>query len=351
MSDFNHKEDTTILLEQSAIPAGQRDEAILAICLMAALADGQKDDQERSKLKSIFDTFQAADASSIYKRVLLKETTLTKETSRLTSAEEKMLAFEMATSICEADGRLNPAEQAFIQELGQLLGVSQTEADAFIRQADTLVSSPQALEAMVADPLSQTHLPAFQQNMHHELALTRPLGQPETNITQYAVIAGALELLPQSLATMAVLPLQLKMVHDIARDYGYQLDQSHAKELLATLGVGMGSQVLEGFVRKFLGGAAKELLGKKVGKTVKKVTQASTGPVMSFATTYAIGVVAKNHYANGRQLNTQELRNQFSHELERGKTLYASHSESILNRSKTLDLRQLMSSFSQRSVA
>ncbi|MCA9835414.1 MAG: TerB family tellurite resistance protein [Trueperaceae bacterium] len=350
MSDFNHQENTAFLLEQpELIPAGQRDEAILAICLMAALADGQKDDQERTKLKSIFDTFQAADASNIYKKVLLKETTLPKETSRLTSAEEKMLAFEMATSICEADGRLNPAEQSFIQQLGQLLGVSKTEADAFIHQADTLVSSPQALEAMVADPLGQMQVPA-QDLRHEQAALTRTSDQSETNITQYAVIAGALELLPQSLATMAVLPLQLKMVHDIARDYGYQLDQSHAKELLATLGVGMGSQVLEGFVRKFLGGAAKELLGKKVGKTVKKVTQASTGPVMSFATTYAIGVVAKNHYANGRQLNTQELRNQFGHELERGKTLYASHSESILKRSKTLDLGQLMSSFGQRPV-
>ena len=74
---------------------------------------------------------------------------------------------------------------------------------------------------------------------------------------------GALELLPQSWASMAIIPLQIKMVYGIGRVHGVTLDQGHIKEFIAAAGVGLTSQYLEQFGRKLLGG----LLGKAAGKT------------------------------------------------------------------------------------
>ena len=49
---------------------------------------------------------------------------------------------------------------------------------------------------------------------------------------------------------MAIIPLQIKMVYGIGKTHGYELDQGHIRELLATLGVGLTSQYLEQTGRK-----------------------------------------------------------------------------------------------------
>ena len=59
-------------------------------------------------------------------------------------------------------------------------------------------------------------------------------------ILNYAILNGALELLPESLATMAIIPLQMKMVYRIGKTYGFELDRGHIKDFLATAGVGIG---------------------------------------------------------------------------------------------------------------
>jgi uncharacterized protein (DUF697 family) len=74
-------------------------------------------------------------------------------------------------------------------------------------------------------------------------------------------------LLPQSWASVAIIPLQVKMVYRIGKAYGVELDQGHIREFLATVGVGLTSQYLEQFGRKLLGG----LLGKMAGKTAGKI--------------------------------------------------------------------------------
>jgi uncharacterized protein (DUF697 family) len=69
-----------------------------------------------------------------------------------------------------------------------------------------------------------------------------------------SVTNAALELLPESLASMAILPLQVRLVYQIGKAYGYELDQGHIKEFLATLGVGLAGQYIEQFGRNLLGG-------------------------------------------------------------------------------------------------
>ena len=153
-----------------------------------------------------------------------------------------------------------------------------------------------------------------------------------------ALLNGALELLPQSWASMAIIPLQIKMVHAIGKAHGVSLDQGHIKEFLAAAGVGMTSQYLEQFGRKLLGG----LLGKAAGRTVGRVGSAATGMAFSFATTYALGQVAKRYYAGGRTMSTALLRDTFQDLLGPARQMQTQYLPQIREKAATLDAGQIM---------
>jgi uncharacterized protein (DUF697 family) len=137
---------------------------------------------------------------------------------------------------------------------------------------------------------------------------------------------------------MAIIPLQIKMIYGIGKAYGVTLDHGHIKEFIAAAGVGLTSQYLEQFGRKFLGG----LLGKIGGKTVGKIGRAATGMAFSFATTYALGHLAKNYYAGGRQMNGELLRETYQSLLGPARELQTRYLPQIEEKAATLDASQVM---------
>ena len=157
-------------------------------------------------------------------------------------------------------------------------------------------------------------------------------------ILNYAILNGALELLPDSLATMAIIPLQMKMVYRIGKAHGYDLDRGHIKELLGVAGVGLTSQVVEGYARKLLGG----LLGKAGGGMVKSVGKQVASSAMSFATTWALGRLAHQYYAGGRKLSAIELRQLFGSLTEQARGLHGNYAGAIREKAGSLNLSQLL---------
>ncbi|MBX9737233.1 MAG: hypothetical protein K2X32_09940, partial [Phycisphaerales bacterium] len=154
-----------------------------------------------------------------------------------------------------------------------------------------------------------------------------------------AILNAAIELLPQGLATAAIIPLQMKMVYRIGTRHGYTLSTGHIKDFLATVGVGMTSQVLENYARKFLGGLGKRFLGSMGGAVVNQATSSA----FSFATTYALGHAAKAYYAGGRSLSAVDLKGIFTTQAERAKALYTQHRGAIESQSTGLDAGKLLS--------
>jgi uncharacterized protein (DUF697 family) len=137
---------------------------------------------------------------------------------------------------------------------------------------------------------------------------------------------------------MAIIPLQIKMVHAIGQAHGVELDRGHIKEFIAAAGVGMASQYVEQFGRKLLGG----LLGKVAGKTIGGLGGAATGMAFSFATTYALGQVAKRYYAGGRTMDTALLRDTFQSLLGPAKQMQSQYLPQIRQKAATLDAGQIM---------
>ena len=312
----------------------EQNHAILAIAIHAAFADGAKDEREREAVRRVAENLAGAegapDLSRLYQDVLLKRSTLADATAVLSDIGERQFAYEMALCVCEADGRLADSERAFLDQLRQLLALPGGEAAqieaAVERQFDAYDfgahSAPQPAPVPVAAP---------------SITAAAPAAAQDKSILNYALLCGALELLPQSWASMAIIPLQIKLVYSIGKAHGVTLDQGHIKEFIAAAGVGLTSQYLEQFGRKLLGG----LLGKAAGKTFGKVGSAATGMAFSFATTYALGQVAQRYYAGGRVMSTALLRETFQGLLGPAKQLQTQYLPQIEQKAATLDAGQI----------
>ena len=304
----------------------EQQKSILAIALYAAFADGTKHDREREEIRRIAESLGgeagAPELARLYQDVLLKRVSLEAATAGLTDPGERQLAYEMAVCVCDADGRQSEAEQRFLNELKALLKLDAGQAAAFERDADAIVELG---EVAASGPVV-----AAQPNVSE--------AELDKSILNYALMNGALELLPQSWASMAIIPLQIKMVYGIGRAHGVSLDQGHIKEFIAAAGVGLTSQYLEQFGRKLLGG----LLGKAAGKTFGKIGGAATGMAFSFATTYALGQLAKRYYAGGRAMNTAMLKETFQNLLGPAKQMQTQYLPQIREQADTLDMGRVM---------
>ena len=149
---------------------------------------------------------------------------------------------------------------------------------------------------------------------------------------------GALELLPQTLASMAIIPLQMKLVYRVGTVYGYALDRGHVKDLLATMGVGVTGQYLEDIGRRLLGG----VLGRVGGRLLGGLAGGATGVAFSFATTWAIGQVARRYYAGGRTMSAETLRDSFASLMEEAKAVQTRYAPQIEAQARQIDVSRIV---------
>lgn len=277
-------------------------EALLTICLLAAFSDGSKSDTEREEVRRIATELGVPDPAGLVRRVLAGRAAIADAAAALAEQNDKLLAYEMALGVCEADGRLIAPERAFLENLRSALQIGATTSAEIEKTVEPLVHAPVATHGAPVPP---------------------PAAAVDNGptILNYAILNGALELLPETLATMAILPMQMKMVYRIGKTHGAEWDRSRIKEFLAAAGIGLGSQVVEGFARKFMGGFAKKLGGKTIGKAAGQLA----GSALSFASTYAIGHLADQYHRGGGKLDTAAAKQLFASLQEKARALHAGH--------------------------
>lgn len=316
----------------------QETQAILTVSLMAAFADGRKDENERAQIKRIAENLapeSGLDLAPLVQDVLLGRRTLEATAAQLQSPHARQLAYEMAVCTCDADGIATQAEKDFLACLSTKLGLGPSDSAAALSRAEEVAAAsavPELVPASAANPAA-----VAADRAKPAVVSTPDDAAIDKTILNTAILNGALELLPESVATMAIIPLQMKMVYQIGQRHGYELDRGHIKDLLATLGVGLTGQYLEQIGRKLIGGLLKKAGGGLLGSVGK--TGVSVG--MSFATTYALGQVAKRYYAGGRTLDAASLKQSFTAMLDDGKRMYERHAGAIQYKASTLDTRQI----------
>ena len=311
--------------------------SILTVALMAAFADGAKDERERESIRRITDTLGATDTAvdlpGLYREVLLEKPHIDAVVAPLTTQELRQFAYELAIGVVNADGTQGAAETDFLARLAESLGLPSNAAAAEAREA-----------ANVADA-------AFESTTHDAPAVTAAasgtvLGKSTLSdaemdevILKASITNAALELLPETIASMAIIPLQMRLVYRVGQAYGYPMDRTHAKDFIATLGVGLTGQYVEQFGRKLLGG----LLGGLGGRLGGAVGRQAASSGLTFATTYAIGRVAQRYFAGGRTFDAQALKQTFGTLLAEARGMAPRYQTRIEQAASTMDTRSLAS--------
>jgi uncharacterized protein (DUF697 family)/tellurite resistance protein len=296
--------------------------AIMTIAVMAAGADGSQSSAEQAQLEAIAARGGVADFQGVAKQIAAGQIRLAEVVRRLSDQTARQQAYETALLVCNADGPANEREKSFLAELQTALGVSAT----------THAQVAEGIYALTAAPIAAASSTA---HLASEAAL-------EELILQQAMLTGALEILPDHLATLAILPLQLRLVYQVGQQYGQTLDADQIKDLAGTLGIGAAAQMVEGMVRKVLGGLTSGLLGGSLGG----VTGIAAGATVSFASTYALGHVAKQYYAQGRQLKAGDLKTLFARFQNDARSLLPKVQDQIQRLAGTLNLKDVISQFS-----
>ncbi len=302
-------------------------EALLRIALAAALADGTQDDRERDALRRVVESLQLGAQFSLpalLQDTLLGRVDLAALAAALPSPPLRQLAFELAVGVCDADGLRNDAESRFLADLGRALGLTAPQ------MAEPAANTDAIATAAVA-PLPQAPAGAVVSAAPADAAALDKM------ILDTSITNGALELLPQSLATMAILALQMRMVYRIGAAHGEQLDRAHLRDFLAAAGVSLAGQYLEQIGRGIVGG----LFGAAAGNLVAALARGATGAAFSFATTYALGQVAKRYYAGGRVMSAAMLKEAYAAMLADAKSLQARYQPQITQRAGTLDASKI----------
>ncbi|HPG93789.1 MAG TPA: DUF533 domain-containing protein [Dokdonella sp.] len=296
--------------------------AILGLGLMAAFADGAKNEQERDEILRVADVLQAqagVPAVAPDSDMSPGRADLDQLCAALQSSGSRQLAYEMAVCVCDADGVQSASERDFLDRLRTVLALDQATSIAHVERAEAIAATP-----IHSGP--------------RELASSMTAEQLDKLILDAAIFNGALELLPESLATMAIIPLQMKLVYRVGTSYGFELDRGHIKDFLATAGLGLTSQFLEQAGRKLLGG----LLGAIGGRLLGGIGRQAVSSGMSFASTYALGHVAKRYYAANRSLSAEMLREAFEGLLAEARTLGSRYQSEIRDKASSLDLNKLV---------
>jgi uncharacterized protein (DUF697 family)/tellurite resistance protein len=299
----------------------QEHRAIAGLCVLAAFADGVQGEAERARIQQIVNGFsgEGLDVASVYLDALGGKFSLATAARQLQSLAARALGYEMAVCVCNADGEVNEAEKKFLADLHQALQLD----------ASATADHQQTAQALGAQPPGAAVPPILDANRDAEL---------DQIILNAAILNGALEIMPHTLATMAIVPLQMRLVFRVGKAYGYELDRGHIKDFLATVGVGLTSQVFEGFTRQLVGGLARRLAGGMLGGLAGQ----ASGSAFAFASTYALGEVARKYYASGRTLSGAQLKDVFSTMLEKGRSMQGRYSGDILQRSQQVNLSEIL---------
>jgi uncharacterized protein (DUF697 family)/tellurite resistance protein len=287
---------------------------IVAIAMLAAAADGTTAQAEQDAITAAAARIGSEDVTRLARLLSSGKARLGDLAALLSDDEARRVAYQTAVAVCHADGAVNATEQAFLDSLRQTLGLPAAAAADLEQTAGALSTAPIAAAGPAADAALD------------ELIL------------QQAMLTGALEILPDSLANIAILPLQLRLVYQIGQRHGQKLDAGQVKDLAATLGLGAAAQAMEGVVMKVLGGFAGGLLGGLAGGAAR----VATGAAVTFAATYALGHVADRYYAQGRRLSTGDLRALFAQFQAEARTIYPRVQQQIHTQSSRLNLQSVL---------
>jgi len=231
--------------------------------------------------------------------------------AEITSKDARDAAFQSCFAMAYADRTCLPEEQAILNQIEKAWVVPKETKGIFGR-----------MFSEAEDTLSWSRIQPIADPVKREAEITQ-------DVRKYAILAGTLGLFPIpvfKLATeLAVCGVQGKMVRDIGQYWGQETNVAGGKQLLAGMGVGQAGRI-----------AVNVLLG------FVPIAGSVIPAAANFASTWAVGRVANQFYANGGKLAGADLKAMFREKQKEGKTVYDQSKGEVEAKAKqnkaTLDL-------------
>jgi uncharacterized protein (DUF697 family) len=264
----------------------------LLICM--ANADGTLRPEERFELEDALAGVELPDGLTLQK-LLGEKNDLAALASEVSSAEARDSIYAAVFAMAHVDRDFGAAEQRLLEQLREAWNIHPDEERHLAKVLDAhhdTEPEPQtgaALDPKVADAAVQK------------------------TILRYSLITALTGALPIPLVpSLIIVPLQVKLVHQIARGMNQPIDKNTVQLMFETLGVGSGLQLAVYELCKLIPG-----LGSAVG---------ATG---AFASTYGLGQVAVVYYKGGGTASMESLKPVYERERKSGRVEYEKHKAAI----------------------
>jgi uncharacterized protein (DUF697 family) len=225
------------------------------------------------------------------------------------------LAFELAIDACNADRLRNADETLFLARLGGMLG---------------LPSPAMSEAAFVADALATMPLDVGR-------APTGSVAELDELILDYATAAGALALQPGALASLAIAPLQMKLLYRVGKAYGVELGKDAIYHLLVAMGIGPVVQYVQHIGQKLIGNlfdGTRHAMGAD-GQSAECIA-------LPFANTWAAGKAVERHLSGGGAMTPQEVTAAYRGFLSRAKELQVRCWLQIASQARAIEPEQVV---------
>ena len=243
--------------------SGKEAIAGVRVLVCVAKADGAVHDEERKALAAALDGAPLPIGMTV-DTLLAESIDLDAQLAYLATPEAKEHVFESACSMAYADGTCSPEEQAMLDRIQAALGVSRERGGAV---STRFAEARESILPTTTQPIADA---------------ARRSTEVQAHTLRCAVLCALLGGAPTDGVSidLCTLALQLKLVRDIGRYHGQELDPKAAQALLAGLGIGTAAQMA-------------------VSNLAKVVPGWSSGAPAAFAATFGLGKVVDSLFSSG----------------------------------------------------
>lgn len=291
----------------------RENEALASLKILAAIAraDGSVHNDERRSLAAALDNLELPAPVKIEELLADTSIDVASELAKLESPEAREQIYRSAFFMAHADGTCTKEEQAIL--------------DLVATETQVTPAARQSLDRIFA-PARTSLLPTKLSKVEDAGERTKKV---QSQVMKYAIVSAVLGAFPVpgvAIATdLAVIALQLKMVRDIGKLWGHDVDRNAAKSMLYTMGLGTGARLAVNNLAKLLPG-----WGSAIGATT------------SFASTFALGRVIEKFFSADAKVDLASLKPDFDAAQKEGKAAYKEQKAEIakqeIESKRTLDL-------------
>ncbi|HYG77247.1 MAG TPA: hypothetical protein VEK08_19740 [Planctomycetota bacterium] len=220
--------------------------------------------------------------------------------AQITSAESRDFTYASVYALAHCDRHLHEAEERILKELRAAWKIEGKDDQALAQALDAGQRAvPESGATVINDPGKRRE--AF-----------------EKLLTRYALLTAVTGAIPVPLVPdLLVVPMQVKMIYDVAALFGHKSDRQTVQLMLETLGVGTGVRIAVSVICKFV-----------------PVWGSVVGGASAYATTYALAKVAYVFYEGGGKQPIESLKPVFRAEQEKGKKEFEQHRAAVAEAEK-----------------